>query len=68
MRLSTVEMPKMGLLGARRTKEVNILRILCPCGNVFDHRADRKKMRCRRCGRIGDSMQMKREYPIGKKL
>ena len=57
-------MPKMILLGTRGTGGVRILRVLCPCGNVFDHRDNTEKMPCNRCGRIGNCIDMKIDYPV----
>ena len=59
-----MRIPKMTLLGTRGTGGVRILRVLCPCGNVFDHRDDKEKMRCQMCGRIGNCIDMSIDFPV----
>ena len=39
----------MQLIDAKWTPKVNLLKIRCPCGNEFWHRADRRKVKCPEC-------------------
>jgi len=41
----------MKIIDARWTPQINILLILCTCGNTFEHRADRWRCRCFNCHR-----------------
>jgi len=54
----------MLIVGARWTPKVNMLMICCThCGNRFEHRADRWKVMCVKCGKY-DSLKKIRQRPI----
>lgn len=40
----------MKIVGACWTAEVNMLKIACGCGIRFQHRADRWRVECPKCG------------------
>lgn len=46
------ELP-LGIMDARWTPRVNVLTVLCGCGQRFDHRADRRRVSCA-CGNGSD--------------
>ena len=48
----------MMITKAKWTPKANILTIACDCGRSFEHRADRRTVRCR-CGKIEDLFQIR---------
>ena len=42
--------PSMKIIDAKWTPKVNLLKIKCPCGVEFWHRADRWTLQCPECG------------------
>ena len=46
---------------ARWTPEINMLEMLCNCGNVFEHRADRWRVACPKCG-IRSNLKYLRQF------
>jgi len=41
----------MRIVDARWTSLVNLLRVQCSCGHIFEHQADRWVAKCPACGR-----------------
>ena len=50
------------IIGARWSLYSNMLTIRCGCGHEFEHRADRVKVVCPKCGWTADCVEMKRRY------
>ncbi len=48
----------MKIVGARWGPTVNILKIMCSCGQEFQHRADRWRVRCPECGQSVEPRQL----------
>lgn len=49
----------MKIINAKWTPKFNLLKIKCDCGEIFWQRADRKRMICPECDKIGDCMKLK---------
>ena len=56
----------MQITDAKWTPKVNLLKIKCRCGNEFWHRADRKKVKCFRCGHIDYLGPIRKRYRLEK--
>lgn len=51
----------MKIIGARWTLRYNVLKIVCECRAVFEHRADRWSVICPSCGRLGSLADIRKE-------
>jgi len=49
----------MKIINAEWTPKVNMLVIKCKCNNKFYHKADRIKIKCPKCGKIGNCFDVK---------
>jgi acetone carboxylase gamma subunit len=52
----------MQIVDAYWTQIVNMLVIVCDCGYRFDHRADRWRLRCPRCGALDRLDKLRDRY------
>jgi Zn finger protein HypA/HybF involved in hydrogenase expression len=52
----------MDIIDVRWDFKVNMLKIKCYCGEEYEHRADRWKMQCPKCGKRADLFQAREEY------
>ena len=55
-----VVIPRMQVMGMRGKNGSTIMRIKCQGGHVFDHRSDRDRAVCPKCGRVGNCIDMER--------
>ncbi len=49
----------MKIINAKWTPKVNMLLIKCDCGNKFWQRADRMKVYCSKCFKVGNNFDIK---------
>lgn len=54
---------KMIIIDVDWSPKVNILTIGCQCGNMFKHPANRKVIKCPKCGATEDCIKLKGMIP-----
>ncbi len=52
----------MRIVEAKWTPRVNVLTIECECGKLFDHRTDRWRAKCPKCGTVQDLGDIRERY------
>lgn len=62
VREETGRIPVVRIADTRWTPRVNLHLVRCPCGGAWEHRADRWRLRCPKCGATGHLGELRERW------